>query len=269
MGTICQRIGVGLLCLLVFFTSNAGQLTPVRLATTNWPPYVGKDLPGLGYLYVVVTTALQQQGFATSVEFLPWKEAKLLNKYQNEGVFPAYKEEQEADWACSDPMYGGPVGFYRRKNQLIRFTTSDPAANPEQALRGLSAYKIGVVESYTNIPALDKANFLDKIPAKDDYENLLNLQQGKNDLAFVDVFVAEYLIDEHPEELSNIEFMGPSLANKQIYLCFTKANPGYTHLLAGFNKGLKELIDSGEYDRIEEKYTNRTSECELLIEEID
>lgn len=251
-----MRVFCTLVILLVsFFSTPAWSTRTVRLATTEWPPYTGKELPGMGYIYAVVTQAFQQQGYRTAVEFLPWSEAIQLNKYHNDAFFPAYEDDFSDQYACSEPFHGGPVGLYKRKNSMIRYTVSDPHLNQETALRGLKGFKFGVVEGYSNTETFDNASYLKKIPAKNDFDNLKNLQTGKSDLAFSDVFVAEYLIDEHAPDLDNITFMGPSLENKKLYVCFSKHNRDYPIKLAAFNEGLSALRSSGKLKEIVDEFS--------------
>lgn len=233
---------------------TTSQIKPkVKLATTDWPPYVGEKLAGFGYIYAIVTTALQTSGYAVSVQFMPWADTIQLDRNHNDGFFPQYKNNQP-DLLCSDPIFGGPVALYKRSNDVMRYTVDNPGKNQANAFLALKNYRFGVVGGYINTTDFDNATYLKKVVAPDDYSNLKNLADNKVDLAFTDVFVAEYLKDHH-QELANIEMMGPSLQNEDLYVCFSKNAPDVTNKLAALNRGLHQLTESGEFQAILQKYS--------------
>ena len=49
-------------------TSNAD----VQLATLDWQPYVGQDLPNKGYVYQLVEQVFAEQGLTVNIQFLPF-----------------------------------------------------------------------------------------------------------------------------------------------------------------------------------------------------
>lgn len=244
-----------LVCCALSASVQGNSYNTVRLATTNWPPYVSDELPGKGLVYAIVAHAYQQQGYYTKTEFLPWTEAKKLHKYANDAFFPAYFDEKNEQLACSDPIQAGPVGLYKRKNSNLRYTVKNPHLDQAQALSDLKNHTIGIVDGYTNTVTFDQADYLKKVPAKNDYANLKQLQDHGVDLAFSDVLVAEYLIDEKAPSLDNITFLGPTLENKKLYVCFSKRNHDYPKKLAALNQGLKRLKQSGKMQALLDEYS--------------
>ncbi len=226
----------------------------IALATTQWPPYVSTELKNMGYVYVIVTTALQNAGYDTSVQFLPWSEAKQLDKHGNNALFPTYENQENDHLICSEPITSSPVGFYKRKNKGIRYSVANPSQHQNIALNSLRHYRIGIVNGYQNINALDNADFLQKQMALSDIKNLQQLSYGEVDLAFSDIFVAEYYINKFYPKLDNIEFMGPSLENKNLYVCFSKRDPNYKEKLMAFNHELNVLKQNGKFEKIYHRY---------------
>lgn len=229
--------------------TSLASLPTLHLATTTWPPYVGEKMKGMGYITAIITTAFQRGGYGTSINFMPWIEAKNLTKYHNDAFYPAYAEDMNDTVICSMPFAGGPVGLYKRAGSVIHYKLAHPEDNQTAALEQLSMYRFGVVNGYTNTKDFDEATFLYKVPATNDFENLEQLHEGKVDLIFTDIFLAEYLIGKYPQ-FKDLEFMGPALENKKLYVCFDKTNPASESRLAAFNQQLQALKDSGEFVRI-------------------
>lgn len=224
----------------------------VYLATTEWPPYVSKELKNNGYVYQLVKQAFSNKSYQIEIKFMPWDEVKNFAQHNHDGFFPAYEKESTGDpnIGCSMPFNGGPVGLYRRKTLPIHFTVENPSANQALAFEKLQQYDFGVVNGYENTDAFDQANYLTKISVKNDFENLKQLQEKKVDLIIIDVFVAEYYIDKYPTLFTDVEFMGPALENKNLYLCFNKQDIDYLQLLSDFNAALISMKASGQLDEI-------------------
>ncbi len=226
----------------------------INLATSDWEPYVGQNLNGNGYITALVKAALEDQGYDVKIHFMPWVQAKNLEANGYDAYFPDYRRSTDNNEVCSHSLFGGLVGFYKRKNSPIKYTVSNPGKNQEQAIQGLRQYTFGVVKDYHNIKALDDAKNIKVVAADNDFQNLMNLQQRKVDLAFTDVFVAEYLIDKNYPLLNDIVFMGPSLESEKLFICFSEYSPDYQEKLNAFNKGMENLKKSGKMNAIIRKY---------------
>ncbi len=239
-------------CLLLLFPCLYLQAAPakqVKLVTSEWPPYVTKELQSQGYVYRIVSQAFQAVGYKTSITYMPWSKAINLSKNHADAYFPSYDRRDDKNTDCSAPIFAGPIGLYKRTNSPIQYTIKDPAEHQLTAFRALSAYRFGVVRGYKNTKTFDQISFLNKIYANNDYKNLQNLKNGKVDLAMSDIFVANYLMRHHPE-IAGLTFMGPSLENKDVYVCFSTSVPNAQEKLRAFNRGLALLKGVGSFDYI-------------------
>tara|TARA_B100000989_G_C19530786_1_gene469701 strand:+ start:3282 stop:4043 length:762 start_codon:yes stop_codon:yes gene_type:complete len=246
---------ITLLATVIGFVSlPAHSEQTVRLAASNWPPYVDTSLPDKGFIYEIVKEAYESQGYRPVIQILPWYQAIELDKRHNDGAFPDYEPYDEQGVVCSKPIFGGPVGLYKRKDSPLRWLTKDPAQNQEQAFRALRQYRFGIVDGYLNTQAFDNADYLKKSIVDNDYQNLKQLANKQVDFAMTDIFTAEYLMEKHKPELDNIVFMGPSLENKKIYVCFSKNAKNYQAKINALNTGLDHLTETGQLDDIVRKY---------------
>lgn len=221
----------------------------VRLATSEWPPYVGSDVEDNGFLYIIIRDAFKNSGYEPVIEFLPWDQAKQLDQNHNDAYFPEY-DNSDPTLACSYPIYAGPIGLYKKADNQISYSLKNPGKYQERAFQDLNRYTFGVVKGYINTQVFDSMATLKKQAVTNDLENLEQLDNDQVDLIIIDVFVAEHLIDKHKPDFDDISFMGPSLENKKLYVCFSKRAPNYAKKLEAFNNELARLQDSGELYRI-------------------
>ncbi|WKE64721.1 transporter substrate-binding domain-containing protein [Gallaecimonas kandeliae] len=215
----------------------------LKMASLEWPPYAGAELPGQGTFISTVRAALKTQGHQLEVTFLPWQRTVLLVK-QGTGYLaygPEYSDpKRDKLFYVSDRVGHGPLGIaYRKASPLFWRQLSD-----------LYAFHIGVVRDYVNTPAFDDAVAagLQKVDLADsDRQNLLKLVFGRVDGVVVDSAVLDYWLGHdkklkaHKDELT----MGPQLlADKGLFLNFRRSEEG-RRWQAILNKGLKALHSSG------------------------
>ncbi len=228
---------------------------PVTLATLEWEPYIGPNMPKNGYVYALVEAAFERVGCKVDVAFLPWARALSVSEQGvREALFPEYYDaSRESKFAFSDPFPGGPVGLFRRRDSRIVWPM-DPAKNQTEALRMLKGNRFGVVRGYVNTKEFDEADFLEKDAAVDDEMNLRKLYKNRVQLIFIDKYVATHImVTKYPWYLSELEFMEPPLEVKDLYVAFSKASPNWESRLKQFNRGLRLIREEGTLGTIIEE----------------
>jgi polar amino acid transport system substrate-binding protein len=246
-----SRTLVALGCALALAGAAAAADAPrktVELATTEWAPYIGQDLPEQGYVHVLVTRAFALSGYDARIRFYPWARALLLAREGKvAGLMPEYYDASRTrEFAYSDPFPGGPVGFYARRDRHVKVPPS-LATKPAAALATLKHLRFGVVRGYLNAPAFDAAPGLQREEARDDLTNLRKLYHGRVDAIVIDRHVAEYLLRTAvPEFAAELEYLEPPLARHSLYVAFSLTAPEHAAVLRAFNRGLEELELSGE-----------------------
>ncbi len=224
-----------LLCLVIFTPPAPAQSRDrVVLATLDWEPYIGRTLKQQGYVAMIVKQAFERSGMDVEIQFHQWSRVIGLAKQGKvDGYFPEYYSDTITDYArFSDPIPGGPLGFFKRSSSKISFTS----------IERLKGFRIGVVKGYTNTKAFDMANFLIKHPVKDDLSNLKLLLAGRVDLVVADKYVGEYLVRTHlPSQASAIKFLPKILEEKALYVCMSKRSSRPHVYLNAFNSGLRQM----------------------------
>jgi len=210
----------------------------IRLATLEWPPYIGRYLTDNGYVASLIREAYRLEGYAVHFDFFPWARVVHVAKSdQYDGYFPEYYAAEIAEmFYFSKSFPGGPIGFFKRRDRKLQFSS----------LNALNGMTIGVVRGYVNTKEFDHADNFYRSPANNDLQNLKKLLNQRIDLAVADKYVGNYLLDMFlPKQKDDIEFMDPPLEKKELYLCIGKQGTDAQKKLAAFNRGLEKLRSSG------------------------
>ena len=181
MNNMCKNIMVIILIsglVVLSFTShkaNAEQRTIV-LATVDWEPMMGENLPKGGFYTEITRQAFERGGYSLEVNFVPWKralEAARRGKYDGRlGAY--YNNERAQDFDYSELVYVDEVVFFRRKGE-------PPATY--QSLRDLVPYEIGVTRGLAYIDSLtEEEPSLKLLEVNDTEQNLTKLMAKRIDL---------------------------------------------------------------------------------------
>lgn len=247
---------LAVLCLISFCRLLAADTTAIRLSTLEWPPYSGATLPDGGYATAVVRAAYAAEGRTVDIRFYPW--ARALSLAQNgrvDGVYPEYYDpQQRPSLLLSAAFPGGPAGLLKLSHRAISLNTP-PGGTPSDELSQLAGLKIGLVRGYLNHPRLDAEPGLLRDYARDDLQNLSKLLAGRVDLIFIDLKVAEALIQQHfPGQRQSFEALQPPLLQPTLHLAVSRAAPDAEATLQAFNRGLQKITLSGELQRLRQAY---------------
>lgn len=266
-----RQNGVGLILAVLLATHVSAAEKKVTLATLEWAPYVGSELESEGLTAEVVKVAFDKAGYEIELEFYPWSRGlELAREGKVDGIFPAYRDpSREEHFRFSDPFAESPLGLYKmrafammpgpggvshRTGYSIEFPV-DPRIDQTEALSGLKQYTFGVVEGYVNTPEFDAADFLTKVSAPTDEENLRRLFRDEVQLVVIDKYVAQNIMaKKFPWRMGETEFMMPPLEVRSLYVAFSKAAPDVERKLADFNAGLRVIREDGVLDRLKRKY---------------
>jgi len=230
-------LATGLLILILM--SSTTQAKSLALTSLNWPPYTGSSLKDLGVTSKIVALALYSVGLELNVVIFPWQRAVLTAKSDKnfQGYFPEYYDQAiEKEFFFSDPVGSSPLGFIERKDKPVTWETLDD-------LKGL---RIGTVKGYVNTAEFDAkvaSGALDAEAVVDDVTNVKKLAAGRLDIAVIDKYVYEYLLNTDPELAplkAKLHFNSRILENKKLYVCLRR-DPEGEAALEQLNQGLKYI----------------------------
>lgn len=213
----------------------AGAPKTMRLASLEWPPYVGVILPQDGLSTKITAAASKISGYKVSAYYFGWTEA--MEKGEKDpnfaGYFPEYYSEERAkNCHLSAPIGKSILGLATLKNEAIHW----------QALSDLAKFKIGVVDGYSNGEAFDKLVKQGRQAVEtsaSDTANLRKLIDKKVRAIAIDRDVLRYTLSESPFR-GNIAFNSPPLAELTLHVCF-KRTPEGREMQQALDAGLQKI----------------------------
>ena len=225
-------------------TLRAAEDPVVRLATLDWPPYIGQDLPEQGWIARVMREALARGGYRVELVWLPWTRALQDAALGDvDAVLPLYDGPGRREtYLLSAPLPAAGVGLWTRRGTQVPWDGADVMA--------LSALRIGVVQGYVNHPVIDDpARGLLVDQARNDALNLSKLAEGRVDVAVVDFLVAAHLVAQDPA-LSQLTPVVPPFEIRPTYVGFSRQTGRGGSLLQAFDLGLAAMRQDGTLARI-------------------
>ncbi len=238
---LCVRVAVAVAMVGVSSALVMAQEKVVRVATLDWPPYTGKDLPKGGATTDVLRAAFEKVGYQVEVEYRPWKRAIDMAKKGTDEViayFPGYHCHHQNGFVASEPIGNGPLGFAEHVEAPITWESLDDLGEQQM--------KIGTVLGYANTDEFDAkvgTGYILAVPSNDDLTNLKKLVRKRIDAVVIDKLVLEYLKASEAslkDGADKLKFNSRPLEDKTLFLCFRDDDGGRTmkHI---FNAGLEQI----------------------------
>ena len=260
--TLILTIPIFLILLINLYlrSENANTLTPILIATGEWSPYSGEELPDYGITSKIVTEVLKKNGYQAQFQFLPWDRtlstARLgQTNQQTRATFPWRKTpKRDQQFYLSEPIIENIAysAFYNldktpELDELQRFQKISIQQLPYQFL-SIKSYE------YPNAIATKKMNRQanDNIDA---FNQLLN--DPKVNLVIESTQVGQQILREHfPREQARIQST-PQLYLDDLRLMASRRNPHNLRLIEKFNQALQEMKRDGSLATLQADITNK------------
>ncbi|MBU2970901.1 ABC transporter substrate-binding protein [Pseudoalteromonas sp. C2R02] len=243
---------------------NKNDTKKVKLATLDWPPYIGRNLCNKGWVFKFTAALLISKGYQVEINFLPWARAvRSVELGTSDILFPEYYIEDSApsDYVkgkrrrevlmLSNEFPGGMIGFLKRKGEEDTFKGN---------LNNLKGAAIGVVRGYQNTPEFDAMmdnNEFNIVQAVDDLQLVKLLVAKRVNLIIGDPKVLRFTINysnlpaaEKAKLLNSIEQVQPELKYNALYYALSTKSVNANTILKDINTALYEFKNSGETKRI-------------------
>lgn len=236
-----------MICLFVICCSGYASSEKIHLVAIDYPPFIGKELMGNGPFAELVSRSFRNTGYGIQVEYLPWARSMSEAKAGRvDGVIGGwYSVERAEDFLYSDPIHPNEMVFYKRKGEDITFTSYASLVK--------QGFTLGSVRGYALPKGLEESGISINL-VTEDIQNLKMLAKQRIDLVVVDKEFARYVLRDFPQVAKEIEWMEPVLERPQQYLIISKKAKNAQKKLDEFNKGLKLLRQTGEFNRIMRKH---------------
>ncbi|MFD1159594.1 substrate-binding periplasmic protein [Roseovarius aestuarii] len=234
-------ITVATLAFLALTAGVGAKPTTIRIATGEYRPFTGQDLPGHGLVNTHVRSVAKAAGFDVEFHYMPWKRALEATR---RGIFDVssywyYSAEREDDF-----IYVGPI----QMDTIVFMVRDDFPTEDWNALTDLSGLRIGVVPGYTYTQEfwdLGDSGVLDLFEAPSDEANLKKLLAGRIDVFPVNSGVGQHTLENalSPDEQAQLRTLETPLSTTPGYVLVSRSAPGGVSLAAA----LQRVVDSDEF----------------------
>jgi len=233
----------------------AGDMKTMRLASLEWVPYVGADLPQEGWSSFVADSAARTFGYRTRIEYFPWTRAMQLGVKDPRfaGYFPAYyTDERTRTCHFSAPIGTSTVGLAYLNSAPLQW----------QDTQDLAGVRIRVVAGFSNGPEFDRLvreGRLHPDASPNDTLNLRKLLARRVDAVVIDKLVLRYLLATEPglsRKRDQFAFHDKPLAELPLHVCFQRTREGH-ELQQAFDRALHSMqlrrLEAEYFQRLERK----------------
>lgn len=199
-----------------------------KIASAEFPPYSGPDLPGQGIAISALRKVLESKGIKVEVEFYPWGRSKRIAARSDfVGFFPAWPEEVRENFMPSKGIVESKVGLLYMKERPPKWK------NMEELFRD---YQICLIQNYRFSDEVEAAaqRYPHNVVSAPHEENLVKMMSlGRVKAAITDIRVMLHYADLLG--IDNMEFSPRSVEYKRLVLAFSDRQDNYARL---------ELLDS-------------------------
>lgn len=251
-----MRFLITILCLfclaiLMFAPLLPGQEQAARktisVATGEWAPWTGEDLPHSGFVCRVVEDVFNRAGYEVIFAFYPWQRAYSMVAHGrvDASAYWYESEKRKADCYYSDPLTREEIVFFHLKTKPMK---------DWESLSDLEGYRIGASRGNTYTDRfwkLGEQGVLAIELADSDLANFKKLLAGRIDL-FPSAkrrgytLLAIHFSDDAVAALGHHE---KPLAEQTGHILFPRAKKDSLRLLQVFNEYLSRLRADGTYRR--------------------
>lgn len=231
--------------LLTLVTAGYTEET-VRLASGEWPPYQSKELKHAGVVSRIVTEAFAQSDIRVELGYFPWKRSyHYAETGQWDGTFVWFETPERRElFYVSDPVIDINYVFFHKKEFPFEWKTI--ADLKPLIIGGTLGYEYG-----TAFQGAEKDGVIRVVRKPTDAENFQRLLEGQIHIFPCDVEVGYELIWKHftPNEVQRFTHHPLPVRAAPHHLLLSKRIERNKRLMVLFNKGLRQIKESGQYDQ--------------------
>lgn len=233
--------------LLIFLSFSVGAET-YRLVSEEYPPYEYlKDNTPVGMDVELLQLAASKVKIDFKIIFLPWARAlEMVKSGTADGIFSLMKNEERSHFLLYPEtyLYIASSSLFVRKNFSQKI----------EKIKDLKGKRVGVVYGNSYGEEFDKASYIVKESVVD-HETLIKKLIGKReDMIITTKEVGYYLARKYGA--NDIRHLPLIVSRDLFYIGISKKSLKGRHLYKKISEGLKQIQESGEADKIRQKYIN-------------
>lgn len=220
----------------------------VRLANGEWPPYNGSELSEGGCDSQVIKEAFALKGIKVEYGFFPWARSYNLSAsgdWDGTLAWADTPDHRSEHYISAKPTTIQEFVFFYRSDRPFAWNT----------LNDLAGKTIGITTGYVYSDAfkeIQKQGTGTFIESSSDEANFKMLLAGRIDIFPMERRVGHYIMSSifTPQEQTQIIDSPHAFSKFQTYLLLSRAIPQNEQRMILFDRGFKQLQESGRYDQI-------------------
>ena len=227
---------------LTFFASIASA-DELQVATSEWVPYVGKELPNQGLAIDLVNRALVRAGHTTAVTIQSWSRTL---EGADIGVYDLiaaawYSKEREKSFIFSKPYLYNEIKLLKNTASNFKFSS----------ISDLEGKTVGVLKGYAYGEQFNRARGILRVPGIHVLQNIKRVISGEIELTLDDERVLKYEI-KHNISLNRdrLLFLPNPVSKNGLHIAVSRQNPKHKEIVQAFDKAISAMRKDGSYDRI-------------------
>lgn len=235
----------------VLLLSTSSIAETLRLDIGEWLPYTSEKESRTHLAEVIVIEAFKTTGIEVEFRYYPWKRSyENVKKGKSAGTFPWYpNEERQNDFYIhKEPLLVANEVFFHLKSTDFSWENYED----------LKPYKLGGTIGYAEVEIYKKHGLNGDIVPKEEL-NFRKLLGKRIDATPSNIFVGYNTIHRlfPPEKAALFTNHPKPFKTGNLYMLFSKKIPNMEKVVDQFDKGLKQLKVSGQYDTLIGRFLNR------------
>jgi len=239
---------LNILVLLFLINFNIIAKEKIVIVTNEWKPYVSKEMEDLGLLPNLINEVFKKIDIEVEYKFYPWRRGEeMVRNGKAFGTFPyRVTDSRKNVYDFSESLiYSRGLFFYLKNN----FEEGLKWDNYEDLLK----YNVSGVMGYWYEEPFSKYKLKVDYSATEEIA-LRKLYTGRVDILAGDELVMWNLIKEiFPDNIDDFDTSSNPLNDDDLHIIVSKDNFQSKLILEKFNKALKEMKVTGEYEKIMNK----------------
>lgn len=231
------------LALPAMATSEDNTLT---ISTGEWPPFLSENLKHHGVAARIVTESFASQNINIQYGWFPWVRSYNNVKTGNwdASAIWAVTNERKEDVLFSDPVIKNQTVLFFRKGHAIDW----------QSYKDLSGIIIGATNGYfygDDFKSAETSGLITVERTSIESSNFKKLEANRLDAVIAEIDTGYDIMQKifRAEQIDAIIVSPKYVASFTNHLVISKKLENAEQLISAFNKGLKQLTDSGKVDQ--------------------
>lgn len=231
---------------LVFSTSSQATNKIITISSGEWPPFVSEKLKYHGVAARIISESFALQNIEVKYTWFPWKRSynNIKMGYSDASAVWAVTEKRSKEMLFSDPVINNVIVLFFNNKKFSNWKSYDD----------LSGLIIGATNGYFNGDEFEKAEKNGLITVERtsiESNNFKKLLANRIDAVVAEIDTGYDILNRisAAEQIKSIVVSPKKVASFTTHLITSKKLDNGDDIIEKFNKGLKQLVDTGKLDQ--------------------